>query len=193
MASPFLIVTAPQFSAHLGTADSSEASSEVTSKGPATPETSRPCGQGLWALLAVRTFPPGSPAQQCPLSSSLGHAESFMENAALTIHLGLHGSHVPALPSPIKPQSHRTPVLPPEGCPSAPSQGMPQCSLPRDGGCHKIMAHVSWCECHTCGEPALPAHPQKLQQTSHRPQTCVCNGHLPVICAYRGRGPNWPF
>lgn len=105
-ANPFLIVTAPQLSACSEKADSLPFSFlRVYQQRASNPRNhSRPCGQGLWALPAVRTSPPSSPAQEHPLRGSLSHAESFMGNAALTISLGLHGSHAPALPSLMKPQ-----------------------------------------------------------------------------------------
>lgn len=104
-ASLFLIVTAPQFSAHSETADALPFSFlRVHQQRASNPrDHSHPCGQGLWALLAVRTFPPSSPAQQHPLRGSLSHAESFMGNVSLTINLGLHNSHAPGSLSPSAP------------------------------------------------------------------------------------------
>lgn len=106
MASPFLVGTAPQLSACSHTADSLPFSflRVYQQRANNRRDHSRPSGQGLCALPAVRTFPPSSPAQQCPPRGSLSHAESFVGNAVLTINLGTHGSHVPALPSLMKPQ-----------------------------------------------------------------------------------------
>lgn len=65
IAYPFLVLTAPQFSALRKGSSLPFLFFSVHQQRVSNPrDHSCPCGQGLWALLAVRTLPPSSPDQQ---------------------------------------------------------------------------------------------------------------------------------